>query len=189
MLLLGVDLVKSPDRILAAYDDPGGVTAAFSRNILCILNNRLDADFEPEAFDHVPRWDAANEWVDIRLRARTAQTVRIAALDLRVEFAEGEEMHTEISAKFRRDRLEAELAGAGLEVRRWWTDPGDGLRRRARDPPLGFRLHAALHGHNPGRRRAHRHRARLVGALGRHRHLDRRRLARRGERGRRASRT
>ena len=127
MLLLGVDLVKSPDRILAAYNDPGGVTAAFSRNILCILNNRLDADFEPEAFDHVPRWDAANEWVDIRLRARTAQTVRIAALDLRVEFAEGEEMHTEISAKFRRDRLEAELAGAGLEVRRWWTDPGDGF--------------------------------------------------------------
>ena len=139
LLLLGVDLVKSPDRILAAYDDPGGVTAEFSRNVLRILNNRLDADFEPEAFDHVPRWDAANEWVDIRLRARTAQTVRIAALDLRVEFAEGEEMHTEISAKFRRDRLEAELAGAGLEVRRWWTDPGDGLRRRARDPPLGFR--------------------------------------------------
>ena len=127
MLLLGVDLVKSPDRILAAYNDPGGVTAAFSRNIICILNNRLDADFEPEAFDHVPRWDAANEWVDIRLRARTAQTVRIAALDLRVEFVEGEEMHTEISAKFRRDRLEAELAGAGLEVRRWWTDPGDGF--------------------------------------------------------------
>ena len=127
MLLLGVDLVKSPDRILAAYNDPGGVTAAFSRNILCILNNRLDADFEPEAFDHVPRWDAANEWVDIRLRARTAQTVRITALDLRVEFAEDEEMHTEISAKFRRDRLEAELAGAGLEVRRWWTDPGEGF--------------------------------------------------------------
>ncbi len=127
MLLLGVDLVKSPDRILAAYNDPGGVTAAFSRNILCILNNRLDADFEPEAFDHVPRWDAVTEWVDIRLRARTAQTVRIAALDLRVEFAEGEEMHTEISAKFRRDRLEEELAGAGLEVRRWWTDPGDGF--------------------------------------------------------------
>jgi L-histidine N-alpha-methyltransferase len=127
MLLLGVDLVKSPDRILAAYNDPGGVTAAFSRNVLCILNNRLDADFEPEAFAHVPRWDAVNEWVDIRLRARTAQTVRIAALDLRIEFAEGEEMHTEISAKFRRDRLEAELAGAGLEVRRWWTDPGDGF--------------------------------------------------------------
>ncbi|MGH3139605.1 MAG: L-histidine N(alpha)-methyltransferase [Gaiellales bacterium] len=127
MLLLGVDLVKSPDRILAAYNDPGGVTAAFSRNVLCILNNRLDADFEPEAFDHVPRWDAANEWVDIRLRARTAQTVHIAALDLVVKFAEGEEMHTEISAKFRRDRLEEELAGAGLDVRRWWTDPGGGF--------------------------------------------------------------
>jgi L-histidine N-alpha-methyltransferase len=124
-LLLGVDLVKSPERILAAYDDPGGVTAAFSRNVLRILNDRLGAGFDPESFDHVPRWDAEHEWIDIRLRSRVAQTVAISRLDLEVAFAEGEEIHTEISAKFRKDRVAAELAAAGFDVRRWWTDPGD----------------------------------------------------------------
>jgi L-histidine N-alpha-methyltransferase len=127
MLLLGVDLVKSPERILLAYDDPGGVTAAFSRNVLRVVNERLHADFDPDAFDHVPRWNAADEWVDIRLRAQSAQVVSIADLDLRVEFAAAEELHTEISAKFRRDWLSAELAGAGFDVRRWWTDPSEGF--------------------------------------------------------------
>ena len=127
MLLLGVDLVKSPERILRAYDDPGGVTAEFSRNVLRVLNDRLGADFDPDAFDHVPRWSAADEWVDIRLRARSAQVVTIADLDLRIDFTAGEEIHTEISAKFRRDRLGAELAGCGLDVRRWWTDPTEGF--------------------------------------------------------------
>ena len=126
-LLLGVDLVKSPERILLAYDDPGGVTAGFSRNVLRVVNERLKADFDPEDFDHVPRWSAADEWVDIRLRARSAQVVSIADLDLRVDFATGEEIHTEIAAKFRRDRLGAELAGSGLDVRRWWTDPSEGF--------------------------------------------------------------
>jgi L-histidine Nalpha-methyltransferase len=123
-LLLGVDLVKSPERILRAYDDAGGVTAAFSRNVLRILNDRLGAAFDPLSFDHVPRWDAEHEWVDIRLRSRIEQVVRIERLDLDAAFAEGEEIHTEISAKFRRDRLAAELAGSGFEIRRWWTDPG-----------------------------------------------------------------
>jgi L-histidine N-alpha-methyltransferase len=122
-LLLGVDLVKSPDRILPAYDDPGGVTAAFSRNVLRLLNDRLEADFDPESFDHVARWDAAEEWVDIRLRSRIAQVVRIPRIDLEIEFAQGEEVHTEISAKFRRERLATELADAGLDIRSWWTDP------------------------------------------------------------------
>jgi len=139
MLLLGVDLVKSPERILRAYDDPGGVTAEFSRNVLRILNDRLGADFDPEAFDHVPRWSAADEWVDIRLRARAAQVVTIADLDLRVDFAAGEELHTEISAKFRRDRLGVELAGSGLDVRRWWTDPTEGF-----GVALAWRIYSSL---------------------------------------------
>jgi L-histidine N-alpha-methyltransferase len=126
-LLLGVDLVKPADRILAAYNDSAGVTAAFSRNVLRMLNDRLQADFDPESFDHVPRWDSDHEWVDIRLRSRAAQAVRIAALDLGVRFAAGEEIHTEISAKFRRERIAAELHGAGFEMERWWTDPGDGF--------------------------------------------------------------
>jgi L-histidine N-alpha-methyltransferase len=91
------------------------------------VNGRLHADFDPDAFDHVPRWDAAGECVDIRLRARSPQVVSIADLDLTVDFAAGEELHTEISAKFRRDRVSAELAEAGLEVRRWWTDPSEGF--------------------------------------------------------------
>jgi L-histidine N-alpha-methyltransferase len=92
-----------------------------------MLNDRLQADFDPESFDHVPRWDPEHEWVDIRLRSRAAQAVRIAALDLGVRFAAGEEIHTEISAKFRRERIAAELHGAGFEMERWWTDPGDGF--------------------------------------------------------------
>jgi L-histidine Nalpha-methyltransferase len=126
-LLLGVDLVKPPERILAAYDDPGGVTAEFSRNVLRVLNDRLGAGFDPEAFDHVARWDAECEWVDIRLRASTAQTVRIAGLGIEVPFAAGEEIRTEISAKFRRERIAEELQRAGLAERRWWSDPGDGF--------------------------------------------------------------
>lgn len=126
-LLLGVDLVKSPERILAAYDDPGGVTAAFSRNVLRVVNERLGGDFDPEAFDHVARWDAERELVDIGLRARTEQTARIARLGLEVQIAGGEEIHTEISAKFRRDRIAGELRSAGLDVTRWWTDPGEGF--------------------------------------------------------------
>jgi L-histidine Nalpha-methyltransferase len=126
-LLLGVDLVKSPERILAAYDDPGGVTAAFSRNVLRVVNERLGADFDPEAFDHVARWDAEHELVDIGLRARMEQTARIARLGLDVQIAAGEEIHTEISAKFRRDRIAGELRSAGLDVTRWWTDPGEGF--------------------------------------------------------------
>jgi len=121
--LLGTDLVKSPERLVAAYDDAAGVTAAFNRNVLAVVNRDLDADFEPAAFDHVAVWDAEQEWIEMRLRARHEQVVRIAALDLDVHFARGEELRTEISAKFRRERVEAELAAAGLGLRSWWTDP------------------------------------------------------------------
>jgi len=99
------------------------VTAAFNRNVLAVVNRDLDADFEPAAFDHVAVWDAEQEWIEMRLRARHEQVVRIAALDLDVHFARGEELRTEISAKFRRERVEAELAAAGLGLRSWWTDP------------------------------------------------------------------
>lgn len=120
--LLGTDLVKDPARLVAAYDDSGGVTAAFDRNVLAVVNRELKADFDLDAFDHVARWDAGAEWVEMRLRSRRAQTVSIAALDLTVDFAEGEQMRTEVSAKFRRDRVEGELAAAGLRMTEWWTD-------------------------------------------------------------------
>jgi L-histidine N-alpha-methyltransferase len=122
-LLVGVDLVKDPSRLEDAYDDRDGVTAEFNRNVLRVLNHQLGADFVPERWDHVARFDLDEEWVEMRLRSSAAQTVRVAGLALEVAFEAGEEMRTEISAKFRRDRLEAELATAGFSPVRWWTDP------------------------------------------------------------------
>ncbi len=122
-LLLGTDLVKDSARLEAAYDDPTGVTAAFNRNVLGVLNRQLGADFVLRRFDHVARWDADHQCMEMRLRSRGEQCVAVAAVDLHVDFADGEEMRTEVSAKFQRAGVEAELAAAGLEVWRWWTDP------------------------------------------------------------------
>jgi L-histidine N-alpha-methyltransferase len=122
-LLLGTDLVKSPDRLVAAYDDAAGVTADFNRNALRVLNRELGADFDPDRFDHVAVWDAEHEWMEMRLRAREHVTVHVPALDLEIEFAAGEEMRTEISSKFRQERVRTELAAAGLVLEGWWTDP------------------------------------------------------------------
>lgn len=124
LLLLGADLVKDPERLVAAYDDAAGVTAAFDRNVLAVLNRELGADFDPDAFDHVARWDAAAERIEMLLRSRRTQRVTVRALGLEVAFAAGEEMRTETSAKFRRDGLADELAVAGFELERWWTDGG-----------------------------------------------------------------
>ncbi|GEC02790.1 histidine N-alpha-methyltransferase [Streptomyces spinoverrucosus] len=124
-LLLGTDLVKDEQVLVRAYDDAAGVTAAFNRNVLSVINRELDADFDPGAFEHVALWDAGNEWIEMRLRSRTAQTVKIPSLDLAVDFVAGEELHTEVSAKFRKDGVRAELAAVGLELARWWTD-GEG---------------------------------------------------------------
>lgn len=122
-LLLGADLVKDPGRLVRAYDDAAGITAEFDKNVLRVLNRELDADFDPSAFEHVACWNAAEEWIEMRLRSRRDQDVRIGGLDLDVSFAAGEEMRTEISAKFRRDRLESELGAAGLALTEFWTDP------------------------------------------------------------------
>jgi len=121
-LLLGADLVKDTGRLVRAYDDAAGVTAEFNRNVLHVINRELDADFDAAAFEHVARWDEAEEWIEMRLRSTRDQQVRVRGLDLRVSFAAGEEMRTEISAKFRRERLESELGSAGLELAAFWTD-------------------------------------------------------------------
>ncbi|MEU6140695.1 L-histidine N(alpha)-methyltransferase [Streptomyces sp. NPDC047081] len=121
-LLLGTDLVKDEKVLVEAYDDAAGVTAAFNKNVLTVVNRELHADFDPTAFDHVALWDTANEWIEMRLRSRTTQTVKIPALDLAVDFAEGEELRTEVSAKFRKEGVRAELAAAGLDLAHWWTD-------------------------------------------------------------------
>ena len=121
-VLLGTDLVKDPARLVAAYDDSAGVTAQFNRNVLAVVNRELDADFELPAFDHVARWNTDSERIEMWLRATRSQQVRVGALDLTVDFAEGEEMLTEVSCKFRPDGVTAELAAAGLRRTHWWTD-------------------------------------------------------------------
>jgi L-histidine N-alpha-methyltransferase len=124
-LLMGTDLVKDPEVLEAAYDDAQGVTAEFNRNVLRVLNRELEADFDPEDFDHVALFDSEHEWIEMRLRARREHTTLVRALDLPVRFRAGEELRTEISAKFTPERVEGDLAAAGLELVRWLTDPDE----------------------------------------------------------------
>jgi L-histidine Nalpha-methyltransferase len=124
-LLLGTDLVKDPAILEAAYDDRAGITATFNRNVLHVVNRELDADFDVEAFDHVAFFDREREWIEMRLRAQRRMDVHVAKLGLRVAFAPREELRTEISAKFTRERLHGDLAAAGLELREVLTDPDD----------------------------------------------------------------
>lgn len=124
-LLLGTDLVKDEQVLVAAYDDAAGVTAAFNRNVLSVVDRELGADFALDDFEHVARWDPRQEWIEMRLRARRALTVKIPELDLLVSFEAGEEVRTEVSAKFREDGVRGELAAAGLRLSQWWTDPAD----------------------------------------------------------------
>jgi L-histidine N-alpha-methyltransferase len=123
--LLGTDLVKDRRRLEAAYNDAAGVTAEFNKNVLNVLNRELQGDFEPELFEHVAFWDPDNCWIDIRLRSRAEQFVDLRRLDMRVHFARNEEMRTEISTKFTRERLERSYTDAGLELVEWWTDPDE----------------------------------------------------------------
>ncbi|MFC9624526.1 L-histidine N(alpha)-methyltransferase [Streptomyces sp. NPDC056930] len=124
-LLLGTDLVKDEKVLIAAYDDAAGVTAEFNKNVLRVVDRELGADFDPADFDHVALWDPEREWIEMRLRAREALTVKVPDLDLMVSFEAGEELRTEVSAKFRKEGIRAELAAAGLSMDQWWTDSGD----------------------------------------------------------------
>ncbi len=124
-LLLGTDLIKDRARLELAYDDPGGVTAEFNKNVLHVLNRELGGDFSLDCFEHVARFDEREERMDIRLRSLCDQEVTLAELDLVTSFAVGEEMRTEISTKFSRPRLEAVYADAGFELSGWFTDPAE----------------------------------------------------------------
>jgi L-histidine N-alpha-methyltransferase len=124
-LLVGTDLVKHPRVVVPAYDDADGVTADFNRNVLHVLNRELGADFDVAGFAHVALWDAGQEWIEMRLRARWPMRVHIPAAGLEVTFAAGEELRTEVSAKFRRSGVERELQRAGFALDHWWTDPDE----------------------------------------------------------------
>ncbi|HWM06941.1 MAG TPA: L-histidine N(alpha)-methyltransferase [Actinophytocola sp.] len=121
-LLLGTDLVKDPAVLVRAYDDAAGVTAEFNRNVLHVLIRELSADFDAAAFEHVALWDEAQEWIEMRLRATRPMRAHVPVVGLTVDFVEGEELRTEVSAKFRPERVRSELADAGFELREWWTD-------------------------------------------------------------------
>jgi L-histidine N-alpha-methyltransferase len=122
-LLLGTALVVDPDLLVRAYDDAAGVTAEFNRNVLAVLNRELGADFDLDSYEHVALWDPENEWVEMRLRSKAAAQVTISELGLDIALETGEEIRTEISAKFRREGVERELAAAGFSLDSWWTEP------------------------------------------------------------------
>ncbi|GGL20995.1 L-histidine N(alpha)-methyltransferase [Nocardia jinanensis] len=122
-LLVGVGLVTDPAVMIPAYDDAAGVTAEFNRNVLHVVNDRLGADFDPIEFAHMAVWDPDLEWIEMRLAATKPMRVTIPDLDLVVDFAAGEQMRTEISAKFRLPAFRTELAAAGFRLRHAWTDP------------------------------------------------------------------
>ncbi|MFJ6632068.1 L-histidine N(alpha)-methyltransferase [Streptomyces sp. NPDC091376] len=121
-LLVGTDLVKDERVLVAAYDDAAGVTAEFNKNVLAVMNRELGADFPADRFGHVAVWNAREEWIEMRLRAREAVSVKIRELDLVVPFEAGEEIRTEVSAKFRQEGVRSELADAGMKLVEWWTD-------------------------------------------------------------------
>jgi dimethylhistidine N-methyltransferase len=150
-LLLGVDLVKDPARLVAAYDDSAGITAEFEKNVLAVVNARLGANFDLDRFDYVARWDSTAEHVSMGLRSRGRQTVTVTSLGLTVDFADGEEIGTEISAKFRREGIVSELETSGFVPMGWWTDScGDfavTLAQRSETAPPAVAL-------SPGRRAA-----------------------------------
>jgi L-histidine N-alpha-methyltransferase len=121
--LLGTDLVKDVAVLEAAYNDAAGVSSAFNRNLLTVLNRELGADFDLDAFEHVAFFDREESWIDIRLRARRAQRVSIPGAGIEIELAEGEDIRTEVSSKFTLEALARELGDAGLAIEQFFTDP------------------------------------------------------------------
>jgi L-histidine N-alpha-methyltransferase len=126
-LLLGVDLVKPEAEVLAAYAHPDGLASRLIANLLPIANRELGADFDPGRFRPESFWNAEEERLETVVRSLEQQVVTIPALAMRLELAAGETIRTQVSAKFRRDGVDAELAAAGLRLDAWSTDPGEGF--------------------------------------------------------------
>ena len=120
--VLGLDLVKDPRVLEAAYDDRAGVTAEFNRNVLHVVNHALRANFVPEAFRHVARYDADAARIEMHLVPGSAQQVTVRDLGLRLTIAGNEGIWTESSYKFTRASAGAMLNAAGLEIEEWHTD-------------------------------------------------------------------
>jgi L-histidine N-alpha-methyltransferase len=121
--LVGLDLVKDPALLHAAYNDAAGVTADFNRNILASVNARFGGDFDPDAFEHVAFYDPTRQWVEMRLRALRPMHVRLERLNRTFSLAAGEEIRTELSCKYTAASWLAKSEGTGLTVVEWFTDP------------------------------------------------------------------
>nr|WP_316642293.1 L-histidine N(alpha)-methyltransferase [uncultured Roseateles sp.] len=119
-LLIGVDLVKHPDELHAAYNDAQGVTAAFNKNLLARANRELGADFELSAFDHYAFYQPQLQRIEMHLLSRARQTVRFCGQ--RFEFEQGQSLHTENSYKYTLESFEALARSAGFEPAAVWTD-------------------------------------------------------------------
>jgi L-histidine N-alpha-methyltransferase len=124
-LLVGIDLVKDKHELEAAYNDTAGVTAEFNKNVLSSINTSLAGNFDLDGWEHVAFFDEENQWIEMRLRSTRNQVVRIAAIDLTMDFVEGEEIRTEISRKFTREVFTAAIEEAGLELKDWYTDENE----------------------------------------------------------------
>ena len=123
--LVGVDLVKDRARLEAAYNDAAGVTARFNLNILRVVNEKLGADFDLSAFEHVAFYDEKNAWIEMRLRALRPSRIRIPLAGLTLQLERGKEIRTELSCKYTRESFAARLWATGLRLERWFTDPQD----------------------------------------------------------------
>ncbi|MEI7887867.1 MAG: L-histidine N(alpha)-methyltransferase [Actinomycetes bacterium] len=121
-LLLGTDLIKERSRLLAAYDDSSGVTAAFNKNLLSVLNAELNAEFDLDTFEHVACFNEVDSCIEMRLRSTCDQQIAIRDLDLNIDFAAGEDLLSEISTKFTVQQVEGELTDAGFRTLHYWTD-------------------------------------------------------------------
>lgn len=122
MLLLGIDLVKSPDRLLSAYNDSAGLNAAFALNALSVINHGLGGDFLLSAYRHYAEWNASSEQMEMYLEATVAQRVHIRDIGFTLGLSSGDRIQTEISAKFRMESVESELIQSGFRINAWWTD-------------------------------------------------------------------
>src|SRR4029077_4403607 len=120
--LLGIDLVKDERALHAAYNDAQGVTAAFNKNVLRVLSRELDGDFDERAFEHLAFYDRERQRIEMHLVATRRHVVRLRSIDLRIEFAAGEGILTEISRKFTRASVERMLALGGMRLRDWLVD-------------------------------------------------------------------
>jgi dimethylhistidine N-methyltransferase len=121
-LLIGADLRKPAAELLPAYDDPQGITARFSKNVLERLNRELRANFEPDRFRHLVRWNPAASRIEIYLESQQPQRVRLQALGVELRLRAGERIHTESSYKLSAPRLARLFASAGLQLERSWFD-------------------------------------------------------------------